>query len=103
MVHNHKWQHIFSVDSDLFVRPGFSVSHTMQMDPHSPGNLQRGHILVPRVVQNCLSGLQSRTLRGSADYRIKWIIQTILPLLFNLERKKLIIIGNYILHYAIYI
>jgi len=73
VVHNHKWWHLDSVDSVLRVRLGFSVSHTKQTVSHSPRNLQRGHLLVPRVVQNCLSGLQCRSLRGSADRRIKRI------------------------------
>ena len=70
VVHNHKWRHLDSVDSVLRVRPGFSVSHAKQMVSHSPRNFQRGHLLVLRVVQNLLSGLQCRSLRGPADHRI---------------------------------
>ena len=80
VVHNHKWRHPDSVDNVLCVRPGFCVSHTKQMVPHSPRNLQRGFLLVPRVVQNCLFSLQCRSLRGSVDRRIKWIIQQSLAL-----------------------
>ncbi|MCG2778366.1 MAG: hypothetical protein L6406_22050 [Desulfobacterales bacterium] len=75
VVHNHKWRHLDSVDSVLRVRPGFSVSHAKQMVSHSPRNLQRGHLLVPRVVQNLLSGLQCRSLRRPADHRIRRSIQ----------------------------
>ena len=71
MVHNHKWRHLDSVGSVVRVRPGFSVSHAKQMVSHSPRSLQRGHLLVPRVVQNLLSGLQCRSLRGPADNRIR--------------------------------
>ena len=71
VVYNHKWRHLDSVGSVLRVRPGFSVSHAKQMVSHSPGNLQCGHLLVPRVVQNLLSGLQCRSLRGPADHRIR--------------------------------
>ncbi len=80
VVHNHKWRHLDSVGSVLRVRPGFSVSHTKQMVPHSPRNFQRGHLLVPRVVQDRLSGLQCRSLHGSADRRIKRSIQQSLAL-----------------------
>jgi hypothetical protein len=75
VVHNRKWRHLDSVDSVLRVRPGFRVSHAKQMVFHSPRNLRRGHLLGPRVVQNLLSGLQCRSLRGSADHRIRRIIQ----------------------------
>lgn len=75
VVHNHKWRHLDSVGSVLHVRPGFSVSHPKQMVSHSPRNLQRGHLLVPRVVQSLLSGLQCRSLRGPPDHRIRRSIQ----------------------------
>ncbi len=80
VVHNHKWRHLHSVDSVLRVRPGFRVSHTKQMVPHSARNFQRGYLLVPRVVQNRLSGLQCCSLRGSADHRMKRNIQQSLAL-----------------------
>ncbi len=75
VVHNHKWRHLDSLGSVLRVRPGFSVSHSKQMVSHFPRNLQRGHLLVPRVVQSFLSGLQCRSLCGSADHRIRRSIQ----------------------------
>jgi hypothetical protein len=50
VMHNHKWRHLYSVDSVYHVRPGFGVSYAEQMVSHSPGKLQRGHLLVPRVV-----------------------------------------------------
>ena len=71
VVHNHKWRHLDSLGSVLRVRPGFSVSHAKQMVSHSPRNLQRGDLLVPRVVQNLLSVLQCRSLCGPADHRIR--------------------------------
>lgn len=71
VVHNHKWRHLDSVGSVLRVRPGFSVSNAKQMVSHSPGNLQRGDLLVPRVVQNLLPVLQCRSLRGPADNQIR--------------------------------
>jgi len=79
VVHNHKWRHLHSVDSVLRVRPGFRVSHTKQMVPYSPRNLQCSHVLVPRVIQNRLSALQCRSLRGSADRRIKRSMQQEYP------------------------
>ena len=75
VVHNHKWRHLDSVVSVLRVHPGFSVSHPKQMVPYSPRNLQRGFLLVPRVIQNPISGLQCRSLRGPANHRIRTIMQ----------------------------
>ena len=75
VVHNNKWRNLDYVDSVLRVRPGFSVSHAKKMVSHSPRNLHRGHLLVPWVVQNLLSGLQCRSLRGLADHRVRRIIQ----------------------------
>ena len=71
------------MDSALRIRPGFSISHAKQMVSHSQRNLQRSYLLVPRVVQNCLSDLQCRSLRDSADHRIKRIIQQSLSLVSN--------------------
>ncbi len=79
MVHNHKWRDFDSVDSVLRVRPGFSVSHAKQMVSHYPRNIQRGHLLVPRVVQSLLSGLQCRSIRGPDDYQIRNVIQQMAP------------------------
>ena len=80
VVHNHKRGHVGLLGHISYVRPGFGVPYAKQMVSHSPRNLQRGHLLVPRVVQNRLSGLQCRSLRSSADRRIKWIIQQSLAL-----------------------
>ena len=63
------------MDSVLRVHPRFSISHAKQTVSHSPRNLQCGHLLVPRVVQNFLSGLQYRSLRGPADHWISRSIQ----------------------------
>ena len=71
MVYNHKRGPVGPLDHNVYIGPEFGVPYAKQMVSHSPRNLQRGHVLVPRVVQNRLSGLQCRSLRGSADRRIK--------------------------------
>ena len=50
------------------------------MVPHPPGNLQRGFLLVPRIVQNRHSGIQYRSIRCVADRRISRNIQQNLAL-----------------------
>ena len=80
MVYNHKRGTVGTLDHNVYIGPGFGVPYAKQMVSHSPRNLQRGHLLVPRVVQNRLSGLQCRSLRGSADRRIKRSIQQSLAL-----------------------
>ena len=72
VVYNHKWSHVGSLEHNVYIGPGYGVPYTQQMVSLSPRNLQRGHLLVPRVVQNRLSGLQCCSLRGSADRRINW-------------------------------
>ena len=74
MVYNHKRGPVGPLDHNVYIGPGFGVPYAKQMVSHSPRNLQRGLLLVHRVVQNRLSGLQCRSLRGSADRRIKRII-----------------------------
>ena len=64
----------------MYIGPGFGVPYAKKMVSISPRNLQRGHLLVPRVVQNRLFGLQCRSLRGSADRPIKRSIQQSLAL-----------------------
>jgi len=75
VVHNHKRSPVGPLDDNVHIGPGFGVPHAGQMVSHSPRNLQCGHLLVPRVVQNRLSGLQCRSLCGSADRRIRRSIQ----------------------------
>jgi len=45
------------LDHNVYIGTGFGVPYAKQMVSHSPRNLQCGHLLVPRVVQNHLSGL----------------------------------------------
>ena len=71
VVYHHKRSSVFPCDHTVYIGPGFGVPYTKQMVSYSPRKLQRGNILVPRVVQNRLSGLQSRSLHSSADRRIK--------------------------------
>ena len=71
VVHNHERSPVASLEHNVPIRSGFGVPHAKEMVSHSPRNLQRGHLLVPRIVQNYLSGLQCRSLRSSADRRIK--------------------------------
>ena len=71
VVYNHEWGSISLLDINLYIGPGFGVPYAKQMVSHSPRGLQRGHLLVPRVVQNRFSGLQYRSIRGVADRRIR--------------------------------
>ena len=80
VVYNHKRGPVGSLDLNVYIGPGFGIPYTKQMVSHSPRNLQRGHVLVPRVVQNRVSGFQCRSLRGFADRRIKRSIQRSLAL-----------------------
>ena len=80
VVYNHKRGPVGLLDLNVYIGPGFGIPYAKQMVSHSPRNLQRGHVLVPRVVQNRLSGFQCRSLRGSADLRIKRSIQQNLAL-----------------------
>ena len=59
----------------MYICPGFCVPYAKQMVSHFPRNLQCDHLLIPGIVQNRLSGIQSRSLRGSADRWIKRGIQ----------------------------
>ncbi len=59
----------------MYICPGLGVPYAKQMVSHSPRNLQCDHLLISRIVQNRLSGIQCRSLRGSADRWIKRGIQ----------------------------
>ncbi len=59
----------------MYICPGLGVPYAKQMVSHFPRNLQCDHLLIPGIVQNRLSGIQSRSLRGSADRWIKRGIQ----------------------------
>jgi len=59
----------------VYICPGLGVPYAKQMVSHSPRNLQCDHLLISRIVQNRLSGVQCRSLRGSADRWIKRGIQ----------------------------
>lgn len=74
MVHHHKRRLVGSLDHNLSVGPESGVPYAKQMVPPPPGDLQRGLLLVPRIVQNCLSDVQCRSLRSFADRRIKVIV-----------------------------
>jgi len=80
VVYNHKRSSLGPLDHNVYIGPGFGVPYAKQMVSHSPRNLQRGHLLFPRVVQNRLSGLQCGSLRCSADRRVKRSIQQSLAL-----------------------
>ena len=58
------------LDHNLYIGPGFCVPYAKHVVSHSARNLQRGLLLVPRVVQNLLYCLQCRSLRGVADHRL---------------------------------
>ena len=77
VVYNYERCPVGPLDHNVYIDPGFGVPYAKQMVSNSPRNLQRGHVLVPRVFQNRLSGLQCRSLRGSADRRIKRSIQQV--------------------------
>ena len=74
MVHNHERSPVGPLDHNVDFGPGFGIPYAEHMVSHSPGNIQRDHLLVPRFVQNRLSCLQCGSVRGSADHRIRWRI-----------------------------
>jgi hypothetical protein len=77
VVHGHQRSPVFPCDHTVSIGPGFGVPYAKNMVPHSPGYIQRGNLLVPRVVQNRLSVLQSGSLHSSVDHRIKKSTQQI--------------------------
>jgi hypothetical protein len=87
VVYNHKRSPAAPLDRNVYIGPGFCAPYPKQMVSHFLRNLQRRILLVPRIVQDLLSGLQCCSIRGSADNRMKreatnftnWID---LPLLF---------------------
>ena len=48
VMYNHKRRSVGSLDHNVYIGPGFSVSYAKQMVSHPPRNFQRGHLLVPR-------------------------------------------------------
>ena len=71
VVHNHERIPVGPLDLNVHISPGFSVPDAKQMVSRSTRNLQRGHLLLPRIVQNCFSFPQCRSIRGSADRKIR--------------------------------
>jgi hypothetical protein len=70
VLYDHQRSPIGPLDHNVYLGPGFCVPHAKQMVSYSQRDLQRCLLLVHRLVQNYHSGLQCRSLRGSADRRI---------------------------------
>ena len=80
VVYNHKRSLVGLLDNNVYIGPEFSVPYAKQMVSYSPRNLQRSHLLVPRIVQNRLSCFQCRSLRGVDDSEMKRRVQQSLAL-----------------------
>jgi len=71
VVYNHKRSPVGPRGHRVHIGPGFGARYAKYIVSCAPRNRERGHLPVPRVIQNRLAGLQCCSLRGSADRREK--------------------------------
>ena len=62
VVHNHKRTPVCSFGNYLYIRQWLGIPHEQQVVSHIQRIIQRGNLLVSRVLQDCVFGVQCRSL-----------------------------------------